>query len=198
MWVQQEVFASVLPWLHPRHESLMLWPHSHWARHGPLRQLAAATNTSEKVIVESGHLERKRQKAYTTFHHANKATHNNRPKNLAKNLTENGLTPHTPGSTHKWPKHSLPFEITEFVTFLLSYVQENGLSFLGRYLGTVTQISSSFLLAYQREAYGKRTIVQLKRMASSDDAAAISHHHEAKDWPLLDVPSEQHSNSLYH
>lgn len=37
-----------------------------------LGQLVAATNTSEKVVVESGHLERKRQKAYSTFYHASK------------------------------------------------------------------------------------------------------------------------------
>ena len=61
---------------------------------------------------------------------------NKRLKNLSKNLRENGLTPCTHGNTHKRPKHSLPFEATEFVVrFLLSYAERNGLLLPGRIPG---------------------------------------------------------------
>ena len=37
-----------------------------------LGQLVASTNTSEMVVVDSGHLGKERKKAYRTFHHAGK------------------------------------------------------------------------------------------------------------------------------
>ena len=104
-----------------------------------LGQLMASTNTSEKVVVESGHLEAERKRAYTTFYHAGKVVcgktfrflhtvGSKRLKNLAKSLKNNGLTPRIHGNTQKRPKHSLSFESTEFVIrFLLSYAEQNAL-----------------------------------------------------------------------
>ena len=104
-----------------------------------LGQLMASTNTIEKVVVESGHLEAERKRAYTTFYHAGKVVcgktfrflhtvGSKRLKNLAKSLKNNGLTPRIHGNTHKRPKHSLSFESTEFVVrFLLSYAEQNAL-----------------------------------------------------------------------
>ena len=87
-----------------------------------LGQLMASTNTSEKVVVESGHLEAERKRAYTTFYHAGKVVC--------------GKTFRIHGNTHKRPKHSLSFESTEFVIrFLLSYAEQNALLLPGRVPG---------------------------------------------------------------
>ena len=77
-----------------------------------LGQLMASTNTSEKVVVESGHLEAERKRAYTTFYHAGKVVcgktfrflhtvGSKRLKNLAKSLKNNGLTPRKHTETTK-------------------------------------------------------------------------------------------------
>ena len=83
-----------------------------------LGQLLASTNSSNRVVVTSGHLERDRKKQYTTYHHAGKAVcgktfrflhtvGNKRLKNLTKSLKDNGLTPRIHGNTRKRLKHSL-------------------------------------------------------------------------------------------
>ena len=112
-----------------------------------LGQLVASTNTSGKVVVESGHLGKERQRAYTIFYHAGKVVcgktfrflhtiGSKRLKNLAKSFKENGLTPRIHGNTHNRPKHSLTFESTEFVVrFLLSYAEQNALLLPGRIPG---------------------------------------------------------------
>ena len=104
-----------------------------------LGQLVASTNTSEVVVVESGHLGKERKKAYQSYHHAGKIVCGNtfrflhtigrkRLKNHAKSLRENGHTPCTHGNAHELPKHSLSFESTEFVVrFLLNYAEQNAL-----------------------------------------------------------------------
>ena len=104
-----------------------------------LGQLLASTNSSDSVVVTSGHLEQERKKNYTTYHHAGKVVcgktfrflhtvGNKRLKNLAKSLKDNGLTPRIHGNAHKRLMHSLSFESTEYVVrFLLSYAEQNGL-----------------------------------------------------------------------
>ena len=134
-------------------------------------QLVASTNTSEKVVVESGHLGSERKKAYRTFHHTGKTVcgktfqflhtiGSKRLKNLAKSLRENGLTPRTHGNVHKRPKHSLSFESTEFVVqFLLNYAKQNAL-LPGRVPGySCSDISSFFHPVCRSMAYGRRTTV---------------------------------------
>ena len=78
-----------------------------------LGQLVASTNTSEKVVVESGHLGKERKKAYRLYKIVCGKTFrflhtigSERLKNLAKSLRENGHTPRTHGNAHKRPKHS--------------------------------------------------------------------------------------------
>ena len=83
-----------------------------------LGQLVASTNVSDKVVAESGHLEKERQRQYTTFHHAGKivckktfrflhTVGKKRLYNLMKSLKENGLTPRMYRNAHRRPKHSL-------------------------------------------------------------------------------------------
>ena len=76
-----------------------------------LGQLLASTNASDKVVIESEHLEQERQKRHTTFHHAGKivcqktfkllhTVGSKRLKNLGKNLRQNGLTARQHGNVH--------------------------------------------------------------------------------------------------
>ena len=132
-----------------------------------LGQLAAGTNTSVKVVVESGHLERKRHKPYTTFHHAGKAVcgktfrflhiiGNKRLKNLAKNLRENGLThAHTATHTNDPKTHCLLRQVSLWSGFSSAMQSKMDFSFLSKHLDTVIQISSSFPLPYQKKGIWK-------------------------------------------
>ena len=81
-----------------------------------LGQLVASTNMSGTIVVESRHLNKERQRVYTTFYHAGKVVcgktsrflhtiGSKRLKNVAKSLKENGLTPRIHGNTHNRPKH---------------------------------------------------------------------------------------------
>ena len=76
-----------------------------------LGQLMASTNTSQKVVVESGHLEAERKRSYTTFYHAGKVVcgktfsflhtvGSKRLKNLTKSFKNHGLTPCIHGNAH--------------------------------------------------------------------------------------------------
>ena len=112
-----------------------------------LGQLAAFVNTSDKVVVESRHSPKEREKAHTTFYHAGKIVcaktyrflhtiGNKRLKNLQNTLKENGLSFRTHGNTHRKPKHSLSFESTEnVITFLLNYAVQHALLLPGRVPG---------------------------------------------------------------
>lgn len=112
-----------------------------------LGQLMASRNDSDHVVVESHHLERERQKKYTTFHHTGKivcgktfqfshTVGRKRVYNLTKGLVENGLSPRTHGNAHRRPKHSLSYESTEYVVrFLISYAEQNALLLPGRIPG---------------------------------------------------------------
>jgi hypothetical protein len=93
-----------------------------------LGQLVTSTNTSEKVVIESGYLERERSTELITMQARLCGKTFRFLQDLAKSLRENGLTPRTHGNAHKRPKHSLSFESTEFVVqFLLNYAEQNAL-----------------------------------------------------------------------
>ena len=112
-----------------------------------LGQLIASTNTSEKVSKESRHLEKKRERAYTTYYHAGKivcaktfrflhTVGKKRLRNLAISLRENGPKPRVHGNTGRHPKHSLSLQSIEYIIrFLLSYAEQNALLLPGRIPG---------------------------------------------------------------
>ena len=98
-----------------------------------LGQLIATTNTSSQVVRDSRHLEKERERAYTSYYHAGKIVcaktflflhtiGKRRLRNLALNLRENGLTPRVHGNSRRQPKHSLSYQSVEYVVgFLLNY-----------------------------------------------------------------------------
>ena len=70
-----------------------------------LGQLMASTNTSEKVVVDSGHLEVERKRCYTTFYHAGKVVCGKTFRFLhtvgSKRLNQKLQKPRT-NTTHTW------------------------------------------------------------------------------------------------
>ena len=81
------------------------------------------------------------------------------------------------------PKHSLPFKAIEFV---VSYAEQNGLLLPGRIPGCS---HSDLFLTHQGEAYGKHTIVQLKRwkvsiLLPTPPSAVFRGHccHQSSSW----------------
>ena len=104
-----------------------------------LGQLIASTNTSDKVVQESRHLEKERERTYSTYNHADKpvcaktflflhTVGKKRLRNLSLSLRENGLTPRVHGNSRRLPKHSLSYQAIEYVVrFLLTYSKQHAL-----------------------------------------------------------------------
>lgn len=112
-----------------------------------LGQLIASTNTSDKVVQESRHLEKERERTYSTYNHAGKpvcaktflflhTVGKKRLRNLSLSLRENGLTPRVHGNSRRLPKHSLSYQAIEYVVrFLLTYSEQHALLLPGRIPG---------------------------------------------------------------
>ena len=102
-------------------------------------QLMAFANTSDSVVVESGHRQTERKKSYTTHYHQGKeicqvmfrflhGVGTMRMKNITRRLREDGVVPRVHGNTRRMPKHTLSLESVEYVLlFLLNYTEEHGL-----------------------------------------------------------------------
>ena len=59
-----------------------------------------------------------------------------RMKNLLKGFEQNGLVPRIHGNSHRTPTNALSFEtVKDVVSFLLNYVELNGVLLPGRVLG---------------------------------------------------------------
>jgi len=175
-----------------------------------LGQLMASCNDSDHVVVESHHLERERQKKYTTFHHTGKivcgktfrflhTVGRKRVYNLAKGLVENGLSPRTHGgNAHRRPKHSLSYGSTEYVVcFLISYAEQNallpGCSDIKLLPSRVLRRGIWKVYHTDAEEDANAHAVAYNMLSSVENSPNIGDHYEADERPFIMITNVEHA-----